>query len=95
MSDISFENYSPAIMTIAVINNGDGPTAFDVSCYVKLKRGNFIVDDGSAGYGCLDEGELREEDMKFWDLEETDVVGYKEILLSWYDAEGGYYYETY
>ena len=94
MSDISFEKYGPAAVTITVINNGDGPTVFDVSCYVKLQRGNFIVDDGSAGSGCLEEGEFRKEDAKFRDLTETDVVDYKEILLSWYDAEGIYNYET-
>jgi hypothetical protein len=94
MSEISFVKYSPAAMTITVINNVDGPTAFNVNCYVKLKRGNLIVDDGRAGFGCLEEGELRKEDAKFRDLTETDVVDYKEILLSWYNAEGIYYYET-
>jgi hypothetical protein len=95
IAHISFEHYGYATMSIKVVNDGDGPTAFGVSCSVKLKDGNLIVDDGFAEFGTLEEGEEREEDVIFFDLEETEVINRKIIFLSWYDAEEGYYYEEY
>ena len=95
IADISFNQFGYATMSIKVVNNGDGPTAFSVNCYVKLKKGELILDDGSAYFGTLKEGESREEDVIFFDLEEADVINHKEIILSWYDAEEGFYYEEY
>ena len=91
MSEISFEHYSYADMSVTIKNNGDGPTAFDVGCYIKLKNGNLILDDGYGDFGTLDEGEAREEGIRFYDLEESDKIGYMEIVIYWYDAEGDFY----
>ncbi len=78
-------------MTITVINDGDGPTAYHVGCILRLKNGNHILDDGLALFGTLYNGESRSDEIWFSDLKESDKISSKEILLYWYDAEGNYY----
>ena len=78
-------------MTITVINDGDGPTAMHVGCYVRLKNGNHILEDGLASFGTLYQGESRSDKIWFSNLDETDIITEKEIILYWYDAEENYY----
>jgi len=95
VSSVEFPESGFPKMTVTVVNRGDGPTAFSIGCYVKLKNGNYILDDGCAGFGTLLDGESRSEEIKFFDLEKSDYITSREITLYWYDAEGIYYYEIY
>jgi hypothetical protein len=92
ISDVEFPPYPKfPKMTITVINDGDGPTAMHVGCYVRLKNGNYILEDGIALFGTLYNGESRTDEIWFSGLEETDIINSKEITLYWYDAENNYY----
>jgi hypothetical protein len=81
-------------ITITVINNGDGPTAYHTGCIIRFKNGNHILDDGIAVFGTLYNGESRSDEVWFSDLEETDIVTSRELILYWYDAENNYYEST-
>lgn len=94
-SAIVFPETGFPYMTIKVKNNGDGPTAYSVSFYIKLKNGDYIVDDGDTEVGTLEYKESRTGKIKFPHLKETEVFSSREITLYWYDAEGGYYYQLY
>lgn len=92
ISEVEFPPYPKfPQMTITVINNGDGPTAMHVGCYVRLKNGNHILKDGIALFGTLYEGESRSDEIWFSGLKPTDIITKKEITLYWYDAEDNYY----
>lgn len=78
-------------LSITVINDGGGPTAMHVGCYVRLKNGNHILQDGIASFGTLYDGESRTDEIWFSGLEKTDIITSIEYVLYWYDAEGNYY----
>lgn len=78
-------------MTYTVINNGGGPTALGISIYVKLKKGNYIVDEGGVGFGVLERGESKSETIWLRKVRSNSEYDHIEVLLSWYDAQGCYY----
>ena len=82
-------------MTITVENNGDGPTAFDIGCAVRLKSGNYIADESTAYFGYLEINESKTEQIRFTKVKEEDDFVNTDIVLFWYDAEGTYYCEIY
>lgn len=78
-------------MTYTVINNGGGPTALGISVYVKLKKGNYIVDEGGVGFGVLERGESKSETVWLRKVRSNSEYDHIEVSLSWYDAQGCYY----
>ncbi len=94
-TEIFFRDFGFTTMTITVENDGDGPTAFDIGCAVRLKSGNYIADESTAYFGYLEINESKTEEIWFTKVKEEDDFVNTEIVLFWYDAEGTYYFETY
>lgn len=94
ITNIKMENASPgnfAKFIITAENTGDGATAENVGCTVKLKIGNTIIDRGSAYFGSLNPGESAIDEAWFSHITNQNEYDSYEITLFWYDANGAYY----
>lgn len=78
-------------MEFLVENDGDGPTAFGITVCVKLKRGNYIVDESSVYLGELRWGESKSGDALFTKVRSRYDFDKVEVDMYWYDAEGRCY----
>ena len=76
---------------VRVQNTGEGPTAYNIGCYIKLKQGDFIVDQNGCGFGTLREGESVEYSVYFSKAKSSNDYSYMEVKLYWYDAQNKYY----
>lgn len=74
-----------------VINDGDGPTAFDIALSLKLKNGSHIVDRGGIWFGTLRKGESITKQIWFVSAATPGDFSSVEQELYWYDAEGTFY----
>ena len=81
-------------MQITVVNDGDGPTAYNIGCSIRLKYGDYIVDESSAYFGYLNENESKTEEAIFTKIKDSYEYSYMEINLYWYDADSNYYQEN-
>jgi hypothetical protein len=93
---ISLEKYDGAFAVFAkdvltVKNVGDGATAYNVGCTIELKRGNTIIDWGSASFGTLEPGESAIDKALFSEIQSHSEYESSKITLYWYDAENGFY----
>ncbi len=94
ITNIEKDNASPgnfAKFVITVENTGDGATAESVGCTIKLKKGNTIIDRGYAYFGSLNPGESAIDEAWFTEIQYQSEYDTYEIILYWYDANGGYY----
>lgn len=94
ITNIQKYNASPgefARFAITVINDGDGATAFNSGCIVKLKKGNTIIDRGYAYFGDLSQGESAIDEAWFTNITNQSQYDSYEITLYWYDSQGTYY----
>ena len=94
ITSLQKEDASPgqfAKFVITVKNGGSGATAYNVTCLVKLKNGNTIIDRGSAYFGSLNTGESAVAEAWFSNITSQDQYQSYDITLYWYDAQGGYY----
>lgn len=74
-------------------------SASDVQCSrllkttvsVKLKKGNFIADEGSAFVSSLQKGESITEEIRFTKIKSTSDYSSATVRLYWYDSDGGFY----
>ncbi|MGH7495591.1 MAG: hypothetical protein ACREOO_24795 [bacterium] len=82
-----------AKIAMTVENVGDGATAYNVGCGIKLKRGNTIIESSSAIFGTLRAGEAAIDEVWFSRIEKHNEYHLAEYTLYWYDAEDGYYEE--
>ncbi|MGH7601606.1 MAG: hypothetical protein ACREOI_35035 [bacterium] len=80
-----------ARMEITVANTGDGATAYNVRFFIKLKKGNTIIDSDGTSFGTLKAGEAALGEVWFSRIETHSEYDNAESKLYWYDAEGGYY----
>jgi hypothetical protein len=91
-SSLIVPSFGFSTMTFKVENNGDGPTAYDISIYVKLKKGNYIVDESGINMGTLEQGESKSEDVTFTKVKSNSEYDKVEVNFYWYDAQGTYYH---
>lgn len=91
LSPVDIPDFGFATMDVTVKNTGKGATAYQVTVFVKLKRGNFIVDEAYGYYGTLEQGESKIEELWFTDLENDSDYTSKEVSLEWYDASGNFH----
>lgn len=90
-TEIHIPSFGFPTMDITVKNNGDGPTAYDIGCYIKLKKGNHVVDEGGASFGTLYDRESKTERALFTKLRNASDYTTMEVTLYWYDANEHYY----
>ena len=94
-SGIIFNSKYPwSKMGISVENYGEGPTAFNINCYVKLKNGNLVVDESSIYLGTLKQSEIKKDSLTFVKLKNPTEFSTMEIILSWEDVESKVYSEN-
>ena len=86
--DPTFHRYT---LDMTVVNNGDGPTAFNIGYFIKLKKGNYIVDQGALGFGTLRHRESISGSARFYSATSSSDYDHIEAVLYWYDAQGTYY----
>jgi hypothetical protein len=91
--DGAFAVFAKDVMTVK--NVGDGATAYDVGCYVELKKGTTIVDRGSAYFGTLEPGISAIDKAVFSEIVTHAEYESTKITLYWYDAENNYYEKEY
>jgi hypothetical protein len=91
---MNFQKTGFTTLQITVVNNGDGPTAYNIGCSVRLKYGDYIVDESSAYFGYLNSNESKTEEAIFTKVKSSYDYSYMEINLYWYDADGDYYQEN-
>ena len=78
-------------ISVTVENDGDGPIAFNVSYFIKLKKGNHIVDQTGLFFGSLEQHESLTETSRFSKTTYLSDYDHIEAVLYWYDAENRYY----
>lgn len=76
---------------ITVRNDGDGPTAFHIGYFIKLKNGNHIVDQTGIYLGTLRYNESVTEEVWFTKVKKLSEYDQTETVLYWHDAENKYY----
>jgi hypothetical protein len=86
--DSTFHNVN---IKATVRNDGDGPTAFNIGYFIKLKNGNHIVDHTGLFFGTLRHNESITETIWFTKIKSLSEYTTKEAVLYWYDAENTYY----
>lgn len=77
--DGAFAKFAKIVMTVE--NNGEGATAYDVGCIIKLKTGNTIIETSSAYFGTLKSGEAAIGVAAFSRIEKPSEYGYAEYKL--------------
>ena len=87
--DASPGNFAKFVITVK--NTGDGATAENIGCEIKLKKDNTIIETDYAGFGSLNPGESAIGEAWFTRITNNSQYDYYEIILYWYDANGGYY----
>jgi hypothetical protein len=80
----------PAEFIVTVKNNGDADASY-IQCQIELKNENTIVDRGYAFLGPLNPGESETEEASFTKITSHNQYQYYDLVLSWYDDDGGYY----
>lgn len=91
VSDLKIPDFGFAKMTVEVKNTGNGPTAFNVSLRVKLKKENKIISEGYDSITSLSEGESKDCEVWFSEIESHSEYSSVVTDLSWEDAEGNFY----
>ena len=76
---------------VITVTNISGSTLFNISCSVKLKIGDTIIDRGNVSFGSLDPGESAINEVWFSEISKHTDYEYYEITLYWQDDEGNYY----
>jgi hypothetical protein len=77
------------VMTVG--NTSENATAYYVTCIIKLKTGNTIIETSTAYFGALDPGEAAIDVVAFSRIEKHSEYSHVEYKLYWYDAENHYY----
>ena len=72
-------------------NNGKGPTAYNVSLFIKLKKGGSIVSQNRLDFEYLVQGETASAKAQFPIFDENLQYDYVDTHLYWYDADGNYH----
>ncbi len=91
ISRVASPDHSPVYFKITVQNVGSGATAYNIGCEIRLKKGNFIVDQSTAYFGYLKEGESTSGEADFYSITNLYEYSTEEITLYWYDSQDGYY----
>lgn len=81
-------------MEITVTNDGPGPTAYKVGCYVRLKKANQVIDEDNVLFGTLAKGKTATQEAWFPDLSSSSSYENIETELYWYDLNDNYYTEN-
>ena len=81
----------PATISMTVKNTGDA-TAYDISCSIKLKSGNTIVDKGVIFFGTLQSQESYKQEGSFYQITTHTDYSNAEYDLGWYDSQGNYHH---
>ncbi len=82
-------------INIHVENNGPGPSAFKVSCFVEFKMSNEIVGRTGVDMGTLNANESIKRTMELYGIATHKAYNRAEVMLYWYDAEDIYHEEGY
>lgn len=90
-SELLVTSYGSSTMEFVVENDGDGDVANNIHVSVKLKKGNFIVDESLTYFGSLKKGESKSEKARFSKLESASDYTSIEVELYWEDSYGGIY----
>lgn len=78
-------------ISFTIENDGEGGVANSIGVSVKLKKGNFIADEGSAFVSSLQKGESITEEIRFTKIKSTSDYSSATVRLYWYDSDGGFY----
>jgi hypothetical protein len=92
-TEMDYPSFGFTKMKITVQNTGDGSTAFNIGCYIRLKKGSHIVDEATVYFGYLDYYESKTKEAVFTEIKSQSDYSYEEIKLRWYDSDG-YSYEV-
>jgi hypothetical protein len=87
--DRTLGKFAEIVMTVE--NSSKGVTAYYVTCIVKLKSGNTIIETSTAHFGTLEPDEAAIDIAAFSRIEKHSEYSNVEYKLYWYDAENHYY----
>jgi hypothetical protein len=87
--DSTLGKFAEIVMTVQ--NTGEATTAYYVTCIIKLKTGNTIIESSTAYFGALEPGEAAIDVVAFSRIEKHSEYSHVEYKLYWYDAENHYY----
>lgn len=90
-SGIYKDKYRFSYIDFVIENNGEGPTAYNIHLYVKLKMGNLIVSQNTENAGSLLKDESVKVSVLIPSIEENIVYDNIDTHLYWYDSEGTFY----
>ncbi len=90
--DINATSSSFFQVIVTVKNDGDGATAYNVGCSIKLKNGIYIVESGTGYFGTLNSGESTSDAVWFTNVKSNSDFQYADIIVYWWDSQGNYYH---
>ena len=86
-SDLIFPEFGFPQITFTVENYGKLAPAYNISIQVKLKKGNYIVDESYVNMGTLEKGESKSDNVIFTKIKKDSNYDHVEISFYWYDSE--------